>query len=79
MNISKNLISGVGNAVGAIGNSVFKPNEQSEALTAIKTVDSSFVLERFMKQVENVVIPKFLHAYFTDDIPAVKRLASERV
>ena len=74
---TKSIITGAGTVIGSVGNTVFKPNEQSEALSVIKQNDPEFALDKFLNSVQYNVIPDMMKAYFTDDMETVKRYVTD--
>lgn len=72
LRMAKSAIGTTGNVVDSVGRAIFKPNETSEVLSAIKERDPDFDIEKFLWQVEYHIMPKVLNAYFNDDEETLK-------
>jgi len=69
----KNTIVSVANA----GDKIMKPSLESEVLTACKERDETFSLFRWLANLEYIIIPEVLGAYFKDDVNTLKRFTSD--
>jgi hypothetical protein len=56
---------------------ILKPSEESQVLTIFKENDPTFSLQRFMKNIEFIIIPEVLGAYFNDDVETLHRYVSD--
>ncbi|KAL0487697.1 mitochondrial import inner membrane translocase subunit TIM44 [Acrasis kona] len=75
------LVRGVKNVLTKIadtGDKYMKPSLESEVLTACKERDSTFSLPRWLANLEYIIAPEVLGAYFKDDIETLKRFTTEQ-
>lgn len=61
----------------SFGDKIFKETEESEVMTILKKRDETFDLNIFLGNIESVILPYVLDAYFRDDEKALKRYVTE--
>lgn len=67
----------MGDSLASFGDKIFTETEEAQVLGILKNRDSTFNLDRFLANVENVVLPYVLDAYFRDDDATLKRYVTE--
>jgi hypothetical protein len=67
----------INDTMTSFGDKIFKETEQSEVLTILKKRDETFDLNIFLGNVESVILPYVLDAYFRDDEKTLKRYVTE--
>ncbi len=75
---TKNLFATIGSVSDVLVDKVLKPSEESQVLTAFKERDSTFTLQRFMGNIEYIIMPEVLGAYFNDDVATLRRYVTDQ-
>jgi hypothetical protein len=75
---TKNLFQSIGTVSDVLVDKVLKPSEESQVLTTFKERDPTFGLQLFMKNVEFIIMPEVLGAYFNDDVPTLRRYVTDQ-
>lgn len=70
--MTRRVIDNTKDAVDRFGDTVFKANEHTESLKEFYERNDTFNLETFLKDVEYIMIPKILQAYFEDDVETLR-------
>jgi len=66
-----------GDTLASVGDKIFSETEEAQVIGILKNRDSTFELNKFLANVEHVVLPYVLDAYFRDDDTTLKRYVTE--
>ncbi len=66
-----------GDTLASVGDKIFSESEEAQVISVLKNRDSTFDMNKFLANVEHVVLPYVLDAYFRDDAATLKRYVTE--
>ena len=73
----KKLAKITSSAMMSVGDTLFSESEEAQVIGTLKNRDYTFDMDKFLSNVEHVVLPYVLDAYFRDDADTLKRYVTE--
>jgi hypothetical protein len=67
----------IGKMASSLGDAIFSESEEAQVIGTLKNRDYTFDIDKFLSNVEHVVLPYVLDAYFRDDVATLKRYVTE--